>query len=468
MIRYKCERCRATLESPPSMAGQQDQCPLCKHVCTVPQRKKGVGKIVALCLVGLLAVAIIVGSGLWIVGNSREGPITRALSLAPPDAQGVIHIDVAPIVDEIFTSIRKNREKLGLPPQMNLDDIEKFYRRVETFDMFFLDTRADLPYITVARTDLTPKEFQGVVTTITGWTPPVKKTGNGRYDYADRVRIIYGGEAKDVPKGYLVTGSPKLLTDEFVARLGQGGNDYLRSALADVNTSAPLWGAGTLKFAGKNAPEKVAGWVSPNGQALGQVRLAFAEEEFARQMVEEVERVSSPPGKNLREIIEVSRDEKTVLLAVKPVEDLIPRAIGVMVELLQAKDSVAALDGELNFQCTACNFEFTKSGKEMEKIIATALMPEMGLLQVDCPKCGKKESCLMQTKCPKCGKYYLSEMMVANAKAFDEAKAAAKAEGKDPSTVMPVFAQGQEPKDVCTHCGTDRVQWYIDFYKKKR
>ena len=88
---------------------------------------------------------------------------------------------------------------------------------------------------------------------------------------------------------------------------------------------------------------------------------------------------------------------------------------------------------------------------------------------VDCPKCGKKESCLMQTKCPNCGKYYLSDMMVANAKAFDEAKAAARAEGKDPSTVMPVFpAAGEQPKDVCKHCGTDRVQWYIDYYKKRR
>ncbi|HOD80084.1 MAG: hypothetical protein BWX88_02570 [Planctomycetes bacterium ADurb.Bin126] len=127
------------------------------------------------------------------------------------------------------------------------------------------------------------------------------------------------------------------------------------------------------------------------------------------------------------------------------------------------------MEGDIHFQCTACSNEFTKSGEEMEKIMPTALMPEMGLLQVDCPKCGKKESCLMQTKCPNCGKYYLSDMMVANAKAFDEAKAAARAEGKDPSTVMPVFpAAGEQPKDVCKHCGTDRVQWYIDYYKKRR
>ena len=127
-------------------------------------------------------------------------------------------------------------------------------------------------------------------------------------------------------------------------------------------------------------------------------------------------------------------------------------------------------EGEMHFQCTACGHEFTKSGQEMEKIMPTALMPEMGLLQVDCPKCGKKESCLMQTKCPNCGKYYLSDMMVANAKAFEDAKAAAKASGQDPSTVMPVFptAEGQQPKDVCPHCGTDRVQWYINYYKKRQ
>lgn len=130
----------------------------------------------------------------------------------------------------------------------------------------------------------------------------------------------------------------------------------------------------------------------------------------------------------------------------------------------------AAGDGELHFQCTVatCNNEFVKSGKDMEQIMPQALMPEMGLLQLDCPKCGGKSTCLMMIKCPKCGKFYLSDPMVANAKAVTEARAAATAAGQNPNTVVPTFpAGGEQLKDVCKHCGTDRVQWYIEYYKKK-
>ena len=133
----------------------------------------------------------------------------------------------------------------------------------------------------------------------------------------------------------------------------------------------------------------------------------------------------------------------------------------------------AAPDGELHFQCTVptCNHEFVKSGKDMEQLMPQALMPEMGLLQLDCPKCGAKSTCLMMNKCPnpKCHKYYLSAPTVANAKAMAEARAAAAAAGKDPKMAVPTFPPGseQQPQDICPHCTTNRVEWYINYYKKK-
>ena len=36
MIRYKCGSCGTELESDTSMGGQQDVCPICQHVNTVP------------------------------------------------------------------------------------------------------------------------------------------------------------------------------------------------------------------------------------------------------------------------------------------------------------------------------------------------------------------------------------------------------------------------------------------------
>lgn len=40
VIRYKCPKCASTLESDSAMAGQKDQCPLCRHVSLVPLPKK--------------------------------------------------------------------------------------------------------------------------------------------------------------------------------------------------------------------------------------------------------------------------------------------------------------------------------------------------------------------------------------------------------------------------------------------
>ena len=39
MIRYKCGRCGAHLESPDAMAGRKDRCPGCGHACLVPLSK---------------------------------------------------------------------------------------------------------------------------------------------------------------------------------------------------------------------------------------------------------------------------------------------------------------------------------------------------------------------------------------------------------------------------------------------
>ena len=36
MIQYRCTKCGTILESPDSMVGQEDKCPLCGQVCVVP------------------------------------------------------------------------------------------------------------------------------------------------------------------------------------------------------------------------------------------------------------------------------------------------------------------------------------------------------------------------------------------------------------------------------------------------
>ncbi len=65
MIRYYCERCKTKLESPSELAGKQDKCPLCGHVCTVPSPKPHAIKLwpiatTSVVIITITAVAILV------------------------------------------------------------------------------------------------------------------------------------------------------------------------------------------------------------------------------------------------------------------------------------------------------------------------------------------------------------------------------------------------------------------------
>jgi len=79
MIRYKCVKCGGLLESPSSMAGQQDQCPLCGKTYTVPQKKTrtplALGVMAAVGVIVVLAAIL-----LWAVGQEpKRSEDTRAV-----------------------------------------------------------------------------------------------------------------------------------------------------------------------------------------------------------------------------------------------------------------------------------------------------------------------------------------------------------------------------------------------------
>ena len=87
MIKYKCANCGATLESPSSMAGQEDKCPLCGHLCTVPESKGQTPLVLGICggsaALVVLVVAIV---WLWPRGNESAGTPGEQLSRAPSAA----------------------------------------------------------------------------------------------------------------------------------------------------------------------------------------------------------------------------------------------------------------------------------------------------------------------------------------------------------------------------------------------
>jgi len=87
MIKYECPKCGTALESPSSMAGQEDQCPLCKHTCTVPERKTGRRVFIGSCVGGglLLAVALTVVLVPWArEPRSGSGDTPQAQPASPP------------------------------------------------------------------------------------------------------------------------------------------------------------------------------------------------------------------------------------------------------------------------------------------------------------------------------------------------------------------------------------------------
>ena len=93
MIQYKCPKCGATLESPSSMASQQDKCPLCGQVCVVPQAKNRLPLILGASGAGAAVVVLAVAvAWLWPSADepkesSQAGDAAgeKVLAKAPPE-----------------------------------------------------------------------------------------------------------------------------------------------------------------------------------------------------------------------------------------------------------------------------------------------------------------------------------------------------------------------------------------------
>ena len=71
MITYKCRKCRAALESPSSLAGQEDECPSCRYVNIVPMPAKRLWLVVAACA-GLAATGLTVALVFWFKGHDPQ------------------------------------------------------------------------------------------------------------------------------------------------------------------------------------------------------------------------------------------------------------------------------------------------------------------------------------------------------------------------------------------------------------
>lgn len=97
MVRYGCPKCRVLLESPDSMAGQTDQCPICGHQFVLPAMPPDTGasrrQNVGVLLIGacaLMAVAGLIAYVAWLrydVRRPRQAEPELA-QVPSPDGKG--------------------------------------------------------------------------------------------------------------------------------------------------------------------------------------------------------------------------------------------------------------------------------------------------------------------------------------------------------------------------------------------
>lgn len=73
MTRYKCLKCGSTLESPSSVAGQEDECPVCGQVCVVPTSTSRAPIIISVCAGGFLLLCVVVVALFWVSKDKTDG-----------------------------------------------------------------------------------------------------------------------------------------------------------------------------------------------------------------------------------------------------------------------------------------------------------------------------------------------------------------------------------------------------------
>ncbi|MGC9455119.1 MAG: hypothetical protein ACP5HU_09680, partial [Phycisphaerae bacterium] len=98
------------------------------------------------------------------------------------------------------------------------------------------------------------------------------------------------------------------------------------------------------------------------------------------------------------------------------------------------KSSAAA--GTPHFQCMECEHVF-----EVENIPREAIRnaPDPSMVMLDCPSCGSQGTAVQMVRCPKCGEYYLGQ--------------------KNEFYYENGYPAPEDVRDVCPHCGTDRLKY---------
>ena len=136
MISYKCEKCGAALESPNSMVGRKDKCPLCGATGVVPRPPKRSPLIWAVCgfaLLAVIAVVLVLWLGQAPGGGAKDGSQSEKIAkvdppptnpATPPPSIATEPASPTPSTAEAAPTQKSNQDTTSVPYKTVCGDIE--------------------------------------------------------------------------------------------------------------------------------------------------------------------------------------------------------------------------------------------------------------------------------------------------------------------------------------------------------
>jgi hypothetical protein len=263
---------------------------------------------------------------------------------APPNAAGVIHIEVKAVVKDALAAIAKEPEFKDIDPN-NLESIGNFCGKIDALDVFFESGESgfQLPLM-VFYGRLTAADFNKVFRDAGSEQDVFEKheerkghyvTGNDKLPF----ELVIGGESPQLPQGVAIVGADNQaqVLSEALAKLGKGKNEDLAKLLAGVDAAAPVWGGVLVdKVApAEDLPRTIAASVYLLGGGKSKLEMVYSDANAVAAMMKEFQDPNS--GESwftfLRGLGEPSLDGATMRFVAKDTEAVLPRLVTALGDL---------------------------------------------------------------------------------------------------------------------------------------
>jgi hypothetical protein len=285
-------------------------------------------------LISAAAVVVLAAAGVavWMLLPGGVGAVMR---YAPPDAVGVIHMDVERLWDQL-----KGPLEAQMGDKLPLGMIEDAVKKLTSVDVFLSPGSSQEPRFLVAvRTSGRAKDVLALMNMAGQGSgkAAAKSEGNGRYALkaAGRaVTVICGSEADDLDDDVLIVTTADRASPSSIAKLGSGDHSRLRDLLSNIDTDAPIWAAVDGKaLAEKDAPESIAASLFLTEDKESRAEVVFRAEADARKASEAMKPGRLPPV--IREAVNVETEGRKLVVTARM--DVVKAMPAIVASIFQAR-----------------------------------------------------------------------------------------------------------------------------------